>query len=185
MPDKALNSNLNKNIILISGGTKSGKSEFAENIAKNYSKLTYIALSEKRSDDKDWQIKISKHKRRRPIRWNLIETEDLFSVLDNEDNVLLIDSIGGFVTCQLNKNDIEWEKICKLLIQKFLNFKKDIILVSEQTGWGLVSEYKIGNIFIERLGYLLKEITKIANQNWLTINGKAINLDNLFSDIDF
>ena len=46
-------------IILITGGTKSGKSEFAEYLARKFPNLTYVALSEERPQDKNWQQKIS------------------------------------------------------------------------------------------------------------------------------
>ena len=46
------------NITFITGGTKSGKSEFAEYLAKNVKKLSYVALSENKIDDVDWQEKI-------------------------------------------------------------------------------------------------------------------------------
>ena len=46
-------------IIFISGGTKSGKSEFAEHLAKEVKKLSYVALSENNLDDKEWKDKIN------------------------------------------------------------------------------------------------------------------------------
>ena len=42
-------------IIFITGGTKSGKSEFAEHLAKEYKNLSYLALSENNNNDKEWQ----------------------------------------------------------------------------------------------------------------------------------
>ena len=72
-----INRNKSSNIIFITGGTKSGKSEFAEHLAKNSSQLTYIALSEKRSGDENWEKKISIHRKRRPKSWKSIETSDL------------------------------------------------------------------------------------------------------------
>ena len=39
------NRNNSSKIIFITGGTKSGKSEFAEHLAKNIRQITYIALS--------------------------------------------------------------------------------------------------------------------------------------------
>ena len=53
--NNASNSNNLCQIIFITGGTKSGKSEFAEYLAKDTKKLTYIALSENNFDDKEWQ----------------------------------------------------------------------------------------------------------------------------------
>jgi len=85
------------NIIFITGGTKSGKSEFAEYLAKEEDKISYVALSEKNIHDKEWQEKINLHKKRRPKDWKLIETTDLLKTLRNEEGPLLIDSIGGFV----------------------------------------------------------------------------------------
>ena len=43
--------NNSSNIIFITGGTKSGKSEFAEYLGKKIKKLTYIALSDSRPED--------------------------------------------------------------------------------------------------------------------------------------
>ena len=41
-------------IIFVTGGTKSGKSEFAEYLAKEVKKLSYVALSKNNIDDKQW-----------------------------------------------------------------------------------------------------------------------------------
>ena len=53
-------------IVFITGGTKSGKSEFAEYISKEIKNLSYVALSENNLDDKEWQDKINSHRKRRP-----------------------------------------------------------------------------------------------------------------------
>jgi len=59
------------NIVFITGGTKSGKSEFAEHLAKGSENLSYIALSENNSKDKEWQEKINLHRKRRPKDWDI------------------------------------------------------------------------------------------------------------------
>ena len=56
-------------------------------------------------------------------------------------------------------------------------------IVGEQVGWSLVSEYKIGNTYIERIGELQKRITKISKDNWLAINGRAIKIDEISLEI--
>ena len=170
-------------ITLITGAIKSGKSEFAEKIAADYKKLTYIALSDARPNDLAWQEKIKLHKSRRPSNWGVIENDDLLHVLKSLSGPLLIDSIGGFVVKYINEDDNEWKRNLNLLNKCLIEYKSDIIIVGEQVGWGLVSEYKIGNIFTERLGQVLKDITLISSNNWLTINGKAIKLDDIYCDI--
>ena len=95
-------------IVFITGGTKSGKSEFAEHLAKELKKLSYVALSKSNLDDKEWQDKINLHRKRRPKDWKLIETTDLINTLSKENGPLLIVSIGGFVMVSINKEDKEW-----------------------------------------------------------------------------
>ena len=170
-------------IIFITGGTKSGKSEFAEYLAKKVKKLSYVALSENNIDDKEWQKKIILHQKRRPKDWKLIETTDLLNTLSKEDGPLLIDSIGGFVMESIRKENNEWSTIMNLLISLLIKRKSITFIVGEQVGWSLVSEYKIGNTYIERIGELQKRITKISKDNWLAINGRAIKIDEMSIEI--
>ena len=175
--------NISSNIIFITGGTKSGKSEFAEYLGRKIKKITYIALSDSRPEDLNWQKKIIQHRKRRPVEWGLVETNNLIDTLKSEHGPILIDSIGGFIMESINKNDEEWEKMINSLLDLLVMRVKTTLIVGEQVGWSLVSEYEIGNKYIERLGELQKKITKISNENWLTVNGKAIKLDNISIEI--
>ncbi|MBO8204530.1 bifunctional adenosylcobinamide kinase/adenosylcobinamide-phosphate guanylyltransferase [Prochlorococcus marinus] len=170
-------------IIFITGGTKSGKSEFAEHLAKDVKELSYVALSENNIDDKEWQEKINLHRKRRPNDWKLIETADLLNTLNQEDGPLLIDSIGGFVVESIGKDHNEWSTKMHLLIGLLMRRKSITFIVGEQVGWSLVSEYKIGNTYIERIGELQKKVTKISKDNWLAINGRAIKIDEISIEI--
>ena len=170
-------------IVFITGGTKSGKSEFAEHLAKESKNLSYVALSENNHNDKKWQEKIISHKKRRPKDWKLIETTDLISILGVEVGPLLIDSIGGFVFESINKEHKEWLTKMHSLIILLQKRKSITFIVGEQVGWSLVSEYKIGNTYIERIGELQKRITKISKDNWLAINGRAIKIDEISLEI--
>ena len=174
--------NLSK-IIFITGGTKSGKSEFAEYLGRKIEKITYIALSEIRAHDVNWQKKIIQHRKRRPKEWELVETNNLINALNSIDGPVLIDSIGGFIMESINKNDEEWDKKIYLLLELLQVRENTTLIVGEQVGWSLVSEYEIGNKYIERLGNLQKKITKISQENWLTLNGRALRLDNISFDI--
>ena len=170
-------------IIFITGGTKSGKSEFAEHLAKEVKKLSYVALSKNNPNDKEWQVKINLHRKRRPKDWILIETTDLLNTLSKENGPLLIDSIGGFVMESIENKQKEWATKMHLLLVLLKKRKSITFIVGEQVGWSLVSEYKIGNTYIERIGELQKRITKISKDNWLAINGRAIKIDEISLEI--
>ena len=178
-----INDNNTSNIIFITGGTKSGKSEFAEYLGRKVIKLTYIALSNPNPDDINWQKKINQHQKRRPAEWGLVETNNLIDTLKSETGPVLIDSIGGFIMESIYKSDEEWEKMIISLLNLLVMRVKTTLIVGEQVGWSLVSEYEIGNKFIERLGDLQKRITKISTENWLTLNGRAVKLDNISIEI--
>ena len=180
--DLSIRENLS-HIIFITGGTKSGKSQFAEHLAKETSKLSYVALSENNIDDEDWQEKINMHRKRRPKDWKVIETTDLLNTLKKEDGPLLIDSIGGFVMESIDKEYKEWSTKVHSLINLLMQRKSMTFIVGEQVGWSLVSEYKIGNTYIERIGELQKKITKISKDNWLALNGRAIKIDGISIEI--
>ena len=180
------NTSISKNlshIIFITGGTKSGKSEFAEHLAKDSINLRYIALSENNPNDEEWQKKINLHRKRRPKDWKLIETTDLLNTLSKEDGPLLIDSIGGFVMESIDIENKKWLTKMHSLIFLLKKRRNITFIVGEQVGWSLVSEYKIGNTYIERIGELQKKITKISKDNWLAINGRAIKIDEISLEI--
>ena len=75
----SIGSDYQSQVIFISGGTKSGKSEFAEHLAKEVKQLSYVALSENNIDDKEWQEKIHLHRKRGQKLGN-IETTDLLKL---------------------------------------------------------------------------------------------------------
>ena len=143
--DSNINDGLS-HIVFITGGTKSGKSEFAEHLANKVKKLSYVALSKNNSKDKEWQKKINLHRKRRPKDWILIETLDLLNTLNNEDGPLLIDSIGGFVMESLEREHKVWVINMDSLIVLLKKRKSITFIVGEQVGWSLVSEYKSGNL---------------------------------------
>ena len=110
-------------------------------------------LYQKKKKDKNWEKKILIHKER-PKNWDLIETSDILSTLKLDLGPILIDSIGGFVMESIDKNDEEWLEKTNLLIELLLKRNSPSLIVGEQVGWSLVSEYEIGNTFIERIGLL-------------------------------
>ena len=54
-----------------------------------------------------------------------------------------------------------------------------MILVSEQTGWGVVPPTAIGGLFRDRLGSLEQQLAPLCSAIWLVIAGRALNLTSL------
>ncbi|NES71228.1 MAG: bifunctional adenosylcobinamide kinase/adenosylcobinamide-phosphate guanylyltransferase, partial [Okeania sp. SIO2D1] len=59
-----------KKIILVTGPARSGKSEWAENLAmSSHKQVIYIATSQVDGQDIEWQTRIEQHQNRRPPDW--------------------------------------------------------------------------------------------------------------------
>ena len=175
-------------ITIISGPKKGGKSLWAEKLLKNQNDVIYIATGSASEDDENWQQRINEHRKRRNKEWQTIESNyNLCITINNIDSgqTLLIDSLGGFVSSLIDHSEDAWLDITKQFINILNSYNGDIIIVAEEVGWGLMSEYAIGNSFVDRLGLITKEIEYLAKESWLVLHGKAINLTQLGIEIGY
>ena len=171
-----------KGLITITGPTKSGKSQLAEFLIKDQESVTYIATSQPRENDPEWQTRINIHRKRRPDSWKLIEhpLDICKSILStkNEESFLL-DSLGGLVEQHLTDNQDDWELFQNNFINCLLNNNLGIIVVTEEVGWGIVPATAIGHLFRERLCSISSLLLLNSRMRWLAFNGIAIDLDKI------
>ena len=169
-----------RGLITISGPIKSGKSQLAEFLIKDQLFVTYIATSKPRQNDKEWDMKINIHRRRRPDHWKLIEYPlDICNAIEQiqTKDTLLIDSLGGLVDQHLKDTDNEWQLFQDNFVNCLVNCDQGIIVVAEEIGWGIVPATQIGHLFRERLSNLSYLISSNSIKKMLAINGIAIDLD--------
>jgi adenosylcobinamide kinase/adenosylcobinamide-phosphate guanylyltransferase len=175
-------------IILITGAASSGKSEWAETLAIKTEKLiTYIATAQVNSNDPEWLAKIKRHQQRRPSTWQIIEAP--FALKDklelaSAERCLLIDSLGTWVANLLSEDEDSWQKTSKNFVDSLRVTVGYIILVAEETGWGVVPAYEAGRLFRDRLGQLIREIGTIADRVYLVTGGHALDLKKLGNSVN-
>ena len=167
-------------IILVTGPARSGKSELAETLATDSSKqVIYVATSLVDEADLEWQSRLEQHRNRRPSDWKILEVPiDLDAVVRSADEseCLLIDSVGTWTANLLEQEQIVWEQTQQDLIASLKVVTADVILVGEETGWGVVPAYPAGRLFRDRLGTLVRQIGAIADTVYLATGGYALNL---------
>ena len=171
-----------KGIILITGATKSGKSQLAEYLINEQETVTYIATSKQRLDDPDWQKRIDLHRKRRPLDWALIEhPKDICKAIEliKGNQSILIDSLGGLVEDHLIEDDVHWNNFQNKFLNCITEANLCIVVVSEEVGWGIVPATPIGHLFRERHSSLNSLISRRSHQRWLAVNGTAIHLDKI------
>jgi adenosylcobinamide kinase/adenosylcobinamide-phosphate guanylyltransferase len=94
-------------IIFILGGARSGKSSFAEGLAKKYTDVVYIATAEVKDDEMRERVRV--HRARRPLHWKTVESpQGIGSVISNlKEGVQLafVDCITLYITNLLFSNE--------------------------------------------------------------------------------
>jgi adenosylcobinamide kinase / adenosylcobinamide-phosphate guanylyltransferase len=170
-------------LILVTGAARCGKSEWAESLAIESGKaVTYIATATVDPTDTEWQARIDRHQQRRPATWQTIATvEDLARQVDRAapTQCLLIDSLGTWVANLLDRSDLEWEKLTHELLAVLPTSLATIVMVAEETGWGVIPAYPSGRLFRDRLGMLTRQIGSISSTVYLVTGGHVLNLSQL------
>lgn len=171
-------------IVLVTGASRSGKSEFAEMLAQksDYS-IVYVATAKIDETDPEWQRRIEQHQQRRPQTWQTVMISDeglaAYIAQASSSQCLLIDSLGTWIANFLDQEPAQWEQTSELLLSNLKGSKAKIIVVGEETGWGVVPAYPVGRLFRDRLGYLSRQIANIADTTYLVAGGHVLNLSEL------
>lgn len=167
-------------LTLVLGAARSGKSRWAEHLAAQAGRqVLYLATAAAHPDDADWQRRLERHRRRRPSHWACLEVgPDLAPALATlEANQLaLVDSLGSWVAHGLALDAPAWDGACGTLVDSLQGCVGEVLMVSEQTGWGVVPATAIGGLFRDRLGTLEQRLVAMAQSCWLVVAGRAIDL---------
>ncbi|MFK8183253.1 MAG: bifunctional adenosylcobinamide kinase/adenosylcobinamide-phosphate guanylyltransferase [Phormidesmis sp.] len=172
--------------ILITGPSRSGKSEWAEQLTQQlgtpHQQVVYIATAKADANDPEWQARIEQHQRRRPAHWTCLEVPtDLAEAIAQHDqhHCLLIDSLGTWLANLIEDSPEDWALQQEQLIRALQQTKATVILVAEETGWGVVPAYEMGRRFRDRLGTLSRQVGAIAAETYLVTSGYALPLSKL------
>jgi len=171
-------------IILVTGPARSGKSEWAENLAiQSQKSVIYVATGVVDKTDPEWVARIAQHqKRRENLDWTTLEVPvNLAATISHApgNHCLLVDSLGTWVANLLEIDDSQWQKAEQELLSCLTRGHSQVIFVGEETGWGVVPAYPLGRTFRDRLGGLIRHLGSLANPVYLVTGGHALNLSQL------
>jgi adenosylcobinamide kinase / adenosylcobinamide-phosphate guanylyltransferase len=185
---RSMTTQMAEQLILVTGAARCGKSEWAETLAIASGKaVTYIATATVDPTDTEWQARIDRHQQRRPDTWQTIAAvEDLARQIARAEptQCLLIDSLGTWVANLLDRSDAEWEMLTQELLGVLPASLGTIVMVAEETGWGVVPAYPSGRLFRDRLGMLTRQIGSTASTVYLVTGGHVLNLSQLGQKLD-
>ena len=160
---------------LILGGARSGKSRLAERLATQSGlAVTYIATSQ--ALDGEMSARIQHHRQRRPADWGLVE-EPLELARALRDNAapgrcLLVDCLTLWLTNLLMLDDDTRLAMQRdAFLEALVELPGRIILVSNETGLGVVPLGELTRRYVDEAGWLHQAVAERAERVVFTVAG--------------
>ena len=162
-------------IILITGGTRSGKSRYAEQRVREMgSRSVYVATAE--ANDQEIAQRIAEHRKRRGNQWRTIEeplelTQTLLAERGKTD-CALVDCLTLWISNLLLRHDEKYasEKVDEL-IEKLPQLNFHLVLVTNEVGSGIVPDNALARRFRDLAGWTNQRMAQAANEVILMVAG--------------
>ena len=176
-------------ITLITGGSRSGKSAYAEKLLDGINDVVYIATAEIYDDE--MQERVKKHIKRRNPKWRTYEGFLNLEKAVNGEKHYLLDCITNLISRILFQITGEKEKPCEEDIQKtidvsltqiknlILEIKKingSLILVTNEVGSSIVPMHTVSRAFSDIQGIVNAKIAELADEVVLCVCGLPIKI---------
>ncbi len=159
-------------IILVVGGSRSGKTGFSQNLAKNNKNVVYLATAQ--AGDEEMRQRIEDHKKHRPSCWQTVEApQNMAAALKNltpEIEIVIIDCLTLYLNnFILERNSQEqckqaWEKELNNILTAAKKITPKTIFVSNELGQGIVPENPLARFYRDLHGSMNQAFARTADQ---------------------
>jgi adenosylcobinamide kinase/adenosylcobinamide-phosphate guanylyltransferase len=181
-------------LVLITGPVRSGKSRFAERLARERGgEVVFVATARPDPGDAEWTERIARHAGRRPAEWKLVETaRDGAPALDElarramPAQTLIVDSLGTWIAARMGPgfDSVAIEAQTSVVTSALLATRAYAIVVGEEVGWGIVPDYPAGRVFRDVLGRAQQRLATGSVAAYLVVAGFALDLKQAGRPID-
>ncbi len=159
---------------LVLGGARSGKSGYAERLAKA-SKKDVIYIATATAQDGEMQQRIAKHKQDRPASWKTIEEPlalaDTLQQWSSTERIILVDCLTLWLTNLLAQPDSRMQKELEQLYSCLADLPGTTIFVSNEVGMGIVPMGELTRRFVDESGRLHQRLAQLSDTVILMVAG--------------
>ncbi|GLR64970.1 bifunctional adenosylcobinamide kinase/adenosylcobinamide-phosphate guanylyltransferase [Marinospirillum insulare] len=167
---------------LVLGGVRSGKSRYAESLAK-ITGLPVIYIATARAGDDEMQARIQQHQAYRPADWVTLEVFDAdlpkqLAKLMQQPKVILLDCLTLWLTqllCEAPLSEALLEKVDGVLDELVeivaAGGQAELIMVGNETGLGIMPIDALSRAFGDRAGLLHQRLAEVCEKVVLTVAG--------------
>ncbi len=172
-------------LVLVLGGARSGKSQFAQELAMQWGeKVLFVATGEAR--DEEMRQRIEAHRRTRPPGWRTIEAPlsvgRRITEAAGDAQVVILDCLTLLVSNVLGRcghpERIDAELAAREVAAEIAGLadcidraRASFVLVSNEVGLGLVPDNPLGRVYRDCLGKANRELAQRADVVYLMMAG--------------
>lgn len=169
---------IERKIILVTGGQRSGKSRYAQDLALRLAENpVYLATS--RVWDDEFKERVRRHQQDRGPQWTNLEEEKFLSRCDVRGRVVVIDCVTLWSTNFFFDNDSDVDKSLKEITGEFDRFTRQeatFIFVTNEIGMGGVAVDPVQRRFTDLQGWVNQYIGRAADEVVLMVSGIAMKV---------
>jgi adenosylcobinamide kinase/adenosylcobinamide-phosphate guanylyltransferase len=164
-------------VILVLGGVRSGKSRYAQQLAEQFGRVTFVATAERREDE-EMHRKIERHRADRPAHWTTVEEPvalgRVIKASEDKCDAILIDCLtlfGANLMEAFSRDTTGLEACVEDLCGALKATSRKVILVSNEVGSGVVPAYALGRRFRDVVGEINQRVAAVADTVVLMVAG--------------
>jgi adenosylcobinamide kinase / adenosylcobinamide-phosphate guanylyltransferase len=165
---------------LVTGGVRSGKSRFAEELVSRFDRVAYVATSE--ALDEEMRLRIETHRRRRNTAWLTIEEpRDILTHIQSHAagvDAILVDCITIWLAnlLQLDLDDADILEHVDRLASYLAKPATRIVCVTNEVGSGIVPATPMGRRFRDIAGAANQRLARATPLVFLLVSGIPVRV---------
>jgi adenosylcobinamide kinase/adenosylcobinamide-phosphate guanylyltransferase len=181
-------------LILILGGARSGKSAYAQRLARELGGDAVLVVATAAAGDEEMAQRIARHQQSRPPRWRTLERPSRIGAALHaelgEASVVLVDCLTLLVSNVMLAPDVAAaaevavaavQAEIEALLQVCRRSTATFIIVSNEVGLGLVPDTPFGRLYRDLLGQANQTLAAQARTIYLMVAGLAVDVKRLAS----
>ena len=167
-----------KRVVLITGGSRSGKSSYAEKLALDLSENP-VYLATARIWDEEFRERVRRHQARRGPQWTNIEEEKYLSRHDLSGRVVVVDCLTLWCTnffFDLESDVDRALEAAKAEFDRFTAQDATFLFVTNEIGMGGTSDNEIQRKFTDLQGWMNQYAASRADEVILMVSGIPVKI---------
>jgi len=176
-------------IVLVIGGTRSGKSSFAESLLDGTGGVAYLATAS--ATDPEMVGRIAAHRHRRPATWTTVEVgDDPVAALDAAgERAVLLDGLGAWIAGALHRGGVfdgqagrldavvdEIRGHLRRLAERAAGRSAPTVVVVEDAGSAPVAVDRPTRRWVDLTGEAAQGLSAVASRAFHVVAGRAVEL---------